>query len=386
MRNKFIRVFVLVVLCLAAAGSSWAQFYQSFSEAERKTLAEAYYLAGAQYVKVGKVQLGKDYEALAFNIYPGLEPSAITEPVQPSAEELLSSGLAGRITAPETAVPEVMPRSFFLRYIGALLDRDPTEVASFFDGSVYVEARGGEQGRDQIEEAFKSLFASLPPVGVKPEDIYDLSTITIVAGTSSMQSAWGQTAILRVTAAADYSTQLDFWDMQQQFFIRKLDTGWYIFAIGQNPPPLSFKPASLPAAAAPAAPEASPAVSQEIEDSFTACVSAFMKKDMEGTLSHISKELRILRVRQTITGAELAATFQAWFDSFDFGAAQTADVIDESSMFIEPTQEFAGEVTGPVYALNVKARGDLSDKIPFWTTYQRYYFVNDGGWKIFAVF
>ena len=385
MRYKFILIGVVVMLLACMTGSVWAQFYSNYSETERKGLAEAYYLAGAQYVKVGKTQLGKDYEALAFQIYPGLSPSAITEPVQPSAEELLQAGLAGRITAPETAAPEIMPRSFFLRYIGALLDRDPAEVAAFFDGSVYIEARGGEQNRDQIEEAYKNLLTGLPPVGVKPEEMYDLGSLTIVAGTSSMSAAWGETAILRVAAVADYSTELDFWDMQQQFFVRKLDSGWYIFAVGQNPPPLDFRPAALPAAA-PIAPEVTPSPDQEIKDVFMSCVAAFLQKDLEGTLSHIDKELKILRVRQSVSGDELAATFQSYFDAADFGNTQLDDVIDESSIFIEPTQEFAGEVAGPVYTLNVKARSDMSDVIPFWTTYQRYYFVNDGGWKIFAVF
>jgi hypothetical protein len=385
MRYKFILIGTVIMLLACTTGSVWAQFYQSYNETERKGLAEAYYLAGAQYLKVGKTQLGKDYEALAFKIFPPLSPSSITEPVQPSAEELLQAGLAGRITAPQTAAPEIMPRSFFLRYIGALLDRDPAEVASFFDGSVYVEARGGEQNRDQIEEAYTNLFTNLPPVGVKPEQMYDLGSLTIVAGTSSMKAAWGETAILRVAAVADYSAELDFWDMQQQLFVRKLDSGWHIFAIGQNPPPLDFKPAALPAVA-PIAPEVTPPPDQEIKDAFMSCVAAFLQKDVEGTLSHIDKELKILRVRQTVSGDELATTFQGYFDASDFGNAQVSDVIDESSMFVEPTQEFAGEVAGPVYTLNVKARLDMSDVIPFWTTYQRYYFVNDGGWKIFAVF
>ena len=129
-----------------------------------------------------------------------------------------------------------------------------------------------------------------------------------------------------------------------------------------------------------------PPPDQEIEDSFLACVTAFLQKDLSGTLAYIYKDLRILRVRQTVTGDELAATFQGWFDSADFQNAQVPDVIDESSMFVAPSMEFAGEVPGPVYTLNVKARHDMSNVIPFWTTYQRYYFVNDGGWKIFAVF
>jgi hypothetical protein len=384
MRNKFI----LSVLLVCVTGSAWSQFYANYSETERKTLAEAYYLAGAQYVKVGKAEMGKEYENLAFRIYPQLAPSSIVEPKQPTAEELLAQGMAARIGVPETAAPEIMPRSFFLRYLGAFLEGDPAAVAGFFDGSVHIDSRGMEFDRDEIETEFKRLYSEVSLAGVEPTAVYDLDSIVIIGAPASMQKSWGETAILRVNAKADYSPQLDFWETQQQFFVHKLGSGWHIFAAGQNPPPLDWKPKALPAAAPVAAPaEVVPAPDQQIEEAFKWCVTAFLQKDLEGTLSYITKELRILRMRQTVSGEELATTFQAYFDGSDFQGAGLSDVIDESSMFVEPTNEFAGEIEGPVYTLNVKAKLDMSDKIPFWTTYQRYYFLKeDDSWKVFAVF
>ena len=47
----------------------------------------------------------------------------------------------------------------------------------------------------------------------------------------------------------------------------------------------------------------------------------------------------------------------------------------------------AGERSGPLYRLSVRTRMDLSEKIPFWTRFQEYYFSSDeGSWKIFAIF
>jgi len=43
-------------------------------------------------------------------------------------------------------------------------------------------------------------------------------------------------------------------------------------------------------------------------------------------------------------------------------------------------------VSGAVYELNVKSKQDMSDSIPFWSSYQKYYFVQDGSnWLIFAI-
>ena len=48
-----------IILTLAAISQfSWAQFYMELSAAERKELAEAYYLVGRQYESVGQTAKG----------------------------------------------------------------------------------------------------------------------------------------------------------------------------------------------------------------------------------------------------------------------------------------------------------------------------------------
>ena len=43
-------------------------------------------------------------------------------------------------------------------------------------------------------------------------------------------------------------------------------------------------------------------------------------------------------------------------------------------------------VEGTVYELNVQSKEDLSSTIPFWSAYQKYYFVEEGtNWVIFAI-
>jgi hypothetical protein len=77
---------------------------------------------------------------------------------------------------------------------------------------------------------------------------------------------------------------------------------------------------------------------------------------------------------------------QGYFDSADFGSATVSDVLDMESIFVDPADSPVEGVSGAVYLLNVKAKVDLSGSIPFWSAYQKYYFVMDkGDWKIFAI-
>ena len=60
--------------------------------------------------------------------------------------------------------------------------------------------------------------------------------------------------------------------------------------------------------------------------------------------------------------------------------------MDPDTVFVQRTSDYEGDVGGPVYLLGARARMDLSDTIPFWTTWQAYYFRPvSGDWKIFAI-
>ncbi len=386
MRNKFI---ISVLIAAVAAGAVWAQFYKDYSENDRKSLAEAYYLAGAQYQKVGKIDLGKGYEALAFQIYPPLEPSEIMDQSLPSAEQLLISGMAGRIGAPETLEKaNQLPRSFFLRYLGAMLDEEVDKVASFFEGSVYIDSLGAEITQEEIWTAFNAFFEQDPFSGVEPSNVYDLDSIVIVDAPAAMQKQWGVTSILRVNARMDFSQSLSVWEENQQYYAHKSGDTWRIFAVGQNPPPLDWKPAAAgPVRVRTVEEPAEKPAAQEIEEAFIACVSAFLEKSLDSTIQYTADEVKILRMRQSVTRDEIRTTFEGYFESTDFGGMQVDEVIDTDSIFVEPSKDFAGEIDAEVYALNVRAKIDLSDKIPFWTSFQRYYFMQENDvWKIFAVF
>ncbi len=384
MRNKFI---LSVLLLFAATGLIWAQFWKSYDDAERQKIGEAYWLAGKQYQAVGKTDKGADYIALARVIYPELDPATIEDQTLPSAAELLAQGRTTTIGAGAGSLPSAALNSFFLRFASSLVQEDAAHTAGFLDGSVYITAIPAEVTREEAQSALDGFYKEAPLAGMAPSALYDLNSATIARAPQAMQNAWGETYTYTVTAKADLSQYAGFWNARQQFFIHKGAGSWSIFALGQTPPPLAWRPeqTAAPAAAVPAAPVDAEA-RKAVADDFTACMTALLKKDADGALGYMGENVRFLRLRQTVSRDELKTSLLGYFDSAAFQQAEMADVLDVSTIFVQRADSPIEGITGDVYALNVKAKIDISSSIPFWSTYQKYYFVREGAnWVVFAI-
>jgi hypothetical protein len=384
MKTRFILAAVL--LC-AATVLGWSQFYKDYDSATRKSLAEATWLAGKQYQAVGKSAKGAEYVAMAFHIWPDLDPSSITDIALPSAAELLARGGAQLIAAPvdEQSAARTLS-SFFLRFVGALLEEDAPAAAGFLDGSVYLVKMGTEISRPDAEEQLAALFKDVSLAGLGPYDVYDLDTLVTSRAPASMSAAWGDTWVLKVNAKADFSKYLPFWEKQQQFYVRADETQRYIVAIGQGVPPAAWRPATASPVEVPApgAPESQ--TLQAVRDAWSGCVSAFLSKNADAAVTFMDAKVQLLRLQQTVSRDELKQSFVGTFESADFGGVTLDDLVDPDSVFVEQSPDFARVAGGPVYLLTAKARMDLSSTIPFWTTWQGYYFRSvDGAWRIFAI-
>ncbi|HEY9595703.1 MAG TPA: hypothetical protein VHE79_14585, partial [Spirochaetia bacterium] len=355
---------------------------------QRKAIGESYWLVGKQYQTVGKGDLGRDYMNLAKIIYPRLDPASITDRELPSAAELLARGKTTPIGGEASALPTAALDSFFLRFVGALLDGNADAVMGFLDGSVYLSKVPQEVAQADAAPALASFFKEGPTAGLEPSGVYDLSSVVIARGTPSMQKAWGETYTLTVNAKVDYSQQVSFWDMTQKYYVHRTNEGWRIFALGQSAPPLSWTPQPASAAVVAAPPQAptDAEAGTAISDTFSSTMSALLDRDVDTALASMTDNVRFLRLRQTVTKAELRTSLLGYFDKAGDQKPALQDVLDTESVFVQPTQSPVDGVTGPVYVLNVVAKSDLSDLIPFWSTYQKYYFVEqDGHWVIFAI-
>ena len=105
---------------------------------------------------------------------------------------------------------------------------------------------------------------------------------------------------------------------------------------------------------------------------------------------YFAREVEIIRLDTSLTRQEIATTFEGYFEGADFSGLGAGDVLDADSIFVEPSERYADQRKGEVYLLTVKTRLDLSDRIPFWTRVQDYYFGYEGdgqgAWRIFAIF
>jgi hypothetical protein len=383
------RVLLVALAVLLAAGAAWAQFYEKLGADERKSLAEAYYLVGRQYAEQGKKAKGGEFQQMAYNIYPQLNPADISQKAEPSAAQLILAGKAVRAEAgeEEAAAVELLLKSRFLRLVSAFLGEDAPTLLSMMDGSVWFTKQGTELTQEAIRADLESFFAKVDlSGGLAPSSIFDLDSLE-VSPVQGAAASWGPTYALRIKARADFSDQLAFWETKQQYLFHPRDGEWLLFAVGSGLPPASWQPAPPPApvAAAPA-PDVVDQV-KAVRAAFLAALQDFLAKKTAQAADYFERQILILRLNTSLTRQEMATTFEGYFEGSDFSGVTPGDVVDLNSIAVEPSQRFAAEHSGPLYRLSVKTRMDLSDKIPFWTRFQEYYFSSEeGGWRIFAIF
>jgi hypothetical protein len=379
------KLLPLLILLVFAATGLWAQFYTTLPRDERKTLAEAYYLVGRQYEQEGKDQKAREFKDMAFNIDPGLDPANIKLQDLPSAAALILEGKAKLAAMPRTreeANRELM-KSKFLRWVSALLSEDTGGMLEIMDGSVYFGDLETELTQSQIKSDLDSFFASTDLSGLVPSEVYDLNSLRV----SPVTGPWGETYAVQVRAIEDFSDKVAFWTQEQKFLIHQSKGTWRMFAIGQKLPPNSWRPKAAPQVTHPIAKELEAIPDEEIEQALLACLDAFLDKDVDTAARYFADEVRIIRLNTTLTRDEIAETFMGYFEGSDFSGVSGADVVDVGSIFVSPTDRFPSQSPGEEYLLTVKTRLDLSDKIPFWTRFQDYYFADqNGAWKIFAIF
>jgi hypothetical protein len=381
-----------MVMLVVAAGAAWAQFYEHLGPAERRELAEAYYLVGRQYALQGERAKALEFEGLAYHLDPELDPAAISP--EPGSKEAVGTagpgpGAAGlepgsaRREAPEAVA--VLLKSRFLRLVSAFLTEDAPTLVELMDGSLWFTRFSVELTQEAIAGDLRSFFARVNlSGGLAPSAVYELDSLE-VSPVQGAPAAWGPCYAVRITARADFSEEVAFWERQQQYLFHPRDGQWLLFAVGQGLPPASWNPQ------APQAPAAATVESgnqlKSIREAFLSSLRLFLARQPSEASRYFTREILIVRLNATLTRDEMAATFEGYFEGSDFEGVSAEQVLDPGSISVEPSERFADRRPGPEYRLSVRTRLDLSDRIPFWTRFQEYYFSREeGDWRIFAIF
>jgi hypothetical protein len=379
------KLLPLLVLLVFVATGLWAQFYTALPRDVRKSLAEAYYLVGKQYEQKGDTQKARDFQDMARNIDPGLDPANIQIRDLPTAAALILEGKARLAAIPRTreeATQELL-KSKFLRLVSAFLSKDTAGMLELMDGSVYFGDLGVELTQAQIEQQLSGFFAGTALTGLAPSQVYDLNSLSV----TPVRTPWGETYAIQVRAKMDFSKQVAFWSTQQKYLMHQSAGRWLLFSVGQKLPPSNWRPKPAPRIARQAAPGLQSGPQPEIKAALLACLDAFLDKDVDTASRYFANEVKILRLNTTLTRGEIAETFQGYFDNADFSAVSGEDIVDSKSIFVSVSDRFPDQSRGEEYLLTVKTRLDLSHKIPFWTRFQDYYFAEEmGAWRIFAIF
>ena len=336
-----------------------------------------------------KRQKGGGFLEMAFHIDPALKPENIKLQDLSSAASLIlkREALVLRSPAERRAGNQKLIRSRFLRFISAFLAKDTDSMLSMLDGSVYLTPLKREIPQAEMALMLEQFFASVSLSGLVLSQVYDFNSLKITETTSTPVS-WGETYSIDIKTLIDFSEAIAFWEKNQRFLIHLSDGRWLIFAVGSGLPPASWTPQAAPAAGRKPLPViALTGAGQEIKQAFLACFNSFLVKDIPRAAGFFCEEIQILRLNASLSRNEIAATFEGYAENRDFSQVRSEDVLAPESIFVEETEKFAGLKPSPAYLLNVKTNLDLSEMIPFWTRFQEYYFtLEDGEWKIFAIF
>lgn len=221
-----LRVLALILLVNSAV---WSQFYTYLTDQEKKEMAEAYYLSGMQYIKVGEESKGNEFITMAFTIDPDLDPKGITEKESPSkpSRPATPQQTIDDILAPPEGDIEVLLRSIFLRFVGALISEDVESALVLFDSSIFVESMDTSVTRDQAKRMFTTLFAEVSRLEL-PESklkLYNLETMKVSRSENGVY-------LLEINSLFDLSQKVPFWKHHQVFSVHKQEGSWVVFSIG----------------------------------------------------------------------------------------------------------------------------------------------------------
>jgi len=276
------KLLPLLTLLVFVAAGLWAQFYTTLPRDVRKNLAEAYYLVGRQYEQKGDTQKARDFQDMAYNIDPGLDPANIQIQDLRSAAALILEGKAKLAAVPRT--------------------------------------------RD----------------GLAPSEVYDLNSL----GVTPVTTPWGETYAIQIRAKMDFSKQVAFWSTQQKYLMHQSAGRWLLFSVGQKLPPANWRPKPAPRFTPQAASGLESGPQPEIKAALLACLDAFMDKDVDSASRYFANEVTIIRLNTTLSRREIAETFQGYFDDADFSSVSGEDIVDPKSIFVSPSDRFPDQSRG----------------------------------------
>lgn len=359
-------VFISILFCLLSS-FAWAQFYEQLSQEERKELAEAYYMVGEQYKKVGKTEKGNDFIAMAFRIYPKLKTEAIEPGKTPARAKPTVVGewqpTYSPVPAGTTAKNAIMYQ--FSRFLRGFFTEDKETMLEIIDSRLFIP--GIEQGlpKAEIDARLQYFFLNEEVSTVPPSRIVDLQSLSFDPVERAVWKAEISTAQQPKIHLKNYVPTKNG---KLTFFFRVVGDQWLIFAVSSLPDGV----------------ERIVSPEETIRDTFVACIQSFIDGNAEKASSYFTDPFLNIPFGKEVGRDELLETFKGYFEEYDFSGLMKQRVrfdIAESKQVTHPG--------GKAYKVLLEFVSDDVKEFPFWDSFSGYYVVFDereNAWKIFAIF
>jgi hypothetical protein len=357
---------MFLTLCLIQL-PLFGEFYKNFTEAERKSVAEAYYLVGKQYESLGVKNAGT-YLRLAYIIYPGLVP----EEIQDDYEDELTDEAAILKGTLQNDAKLVQYR--FRRMISFFLAQDTTAIGDYLDDEVYNGDFNITGTRESIQSELAALYEFMNTSGLTPETLFKLDSVQV----SLAKSLLAEDTVLELTISPlsmDYSAYLPFWhEIQSYYWHQDVQGKWVLFAVSRQPLSEEYLTARK-----------TTLVNKEITAAFKGCLGAFIREDLSTVSLYLGDTVEIVPMNSTLKKSEVEYTFTGYFEeSPRLNIGNVDDLLN--SIAISQSQEYTAKKSAPVYLVEIELNSEHTSKISFWAAYKKYYFIKTKArWKIIAI-
>lgn len=361
------KIFIIIILSFCVLGVGYTQFYSDLPYQEKKELAEAYYLVGQQYIKVGKIDKGNDFINMAYRIFPDLRSDDIETGEAPTRKktEIIGTWQPRYNPVPTGVTAENAVKYHFSKFLRGFFTEDKDTMLEVVDKKLFLP--GIEPGipKAELDARLQYLFLQEDISTIPPSQIADLQSITVKPVDRYIWQASVKPAQNR---SYDIESYLPYGTEKLTFYFRVVGESWLIFAFHELPPQVSNI----------VSPE------ESIKDTMVACIQAFTSQKPKEASRYFTDPFLNIPFGKEVSREELVATFEGYFENYDFGTIGTQRI---DFQIIEST-----EVTHPggkAYKVRMDFDTDLGETFPFWESLTGYYLVFDDreeAWRIFAIF
>jgi hypothetical protein len=218
-------LFLGLVLNLSAIDDH----FSNLNDAQKLALSEAYQAVSEHFIKNGEEARGAAYEKTA-EILLGQIADLST-----AAAELQKGTQVTNATGEEAmdrTVSEDEQKAvgyYFRKLVRSLLSENSEKVLSQLDEPLAMDGYLSGIPREKLESDLEYFFLSYDMTAFTPSDLYDMENISF-----SYSDHTNEVIVVEVRAVADDTNPMGlclFWKDVQNFYFRKADRGWKLFAI-----------------------------------------------------------------------------------------------------------------------------------------------------------